>query len=211
MQLELKYVHNIYDNIAKDFSKTRYKIWPCVKQFIESIPQNQNIIELGCGNGKNLIQSNIDGLDYCQAFVDICITKGLNVRQGDILSLPFIDNSYDHSMSIAVIHHLSTRVRRLKAISEMIRVTKPGGLIFILVWIDIPIKPDTEFVDDGILLPFTGQYRYYHIFRDNELLDLISTFDVEIIKTFIDGAPSKSAPSINNNYGIIFRKRHTIL
>ncbi len=37
-------------------------------------------------------------------------------------------------MSVAVLHHLSTIERRQKAISELIRVTKPGGKIFIEVW-----------------------------------------------------------------------------
>ena len=37
-------------------------------------------------------------------------------------------------MSIAVIHHLSTIEKRKKAIEELIRVTKDGGKIFILVW-----------------------------------------------------------------------------
>lgn len=37
-------------------------------------------------------------------------------------------------MSIAVIHHLSTPERRMKSISEMIRVLKPGGRCLIYVW-----------------------------------------------------------------------------
>ena len=33
-----------------------------------------------------------------------------------------------------MIHHLSTQEKRVKAVEELVRITKPGGQIFILVW-----------------------------------------------------------------------------
>ncbi|KAE9454250.1 hypothetical protein C3L33_13849, partial [Rhododendron williamsianum] len=40
----------------------------------------------------------------------------------------------DAAISIAVLHHLSTESRRKKAIDELIRVVKNGGLVLITVW-----------------------------------------------------------------------------
>jgi tRNA (uracil-5-)-methyltransferase TRM9 len=40
----------------------------------------------------------------------------------------------DFSISIAVIHHFSTPERRLAAIKELVRITRPGGTILIFVW-----------------------------------------------------------------------------
>lgn len=51
---ETKHVHNIYSEISDHFSQTRYKIWPSVKQFMDEIPDNASVLEVGCGNGKNL-------------------------------------------------------------------------------------------------------------------------------------------------------------
>lgn len=40
----------------------------------------------------------------------------------------------DYVISVAVIHHFSTEERRLEAINELVRITKPGGTILIYVW-----------------------------------------------------------------------------
>ncbi|OMO85742.1 Methyltransferase type 11 [Corchorus capsularis] len=43
-------------------------------------------------------------------------------------------NFGDAAISIAVLHHLSTENRRKKAIEELVRVVKKGGLVLITVW-----------------------------------------------------------------------------
>ena len=50
------------------------------------------------------------------------------------LSIPLKDNIADYVLSIAVVHHLTTEERRYKAVSEMIRILKPGGKMIIQVW-----------------------------------------------------------------------------
>ena len=47
-------------------------------------------------------------------------------QEADSLDLPFADNSFDVSFSISSLEHMPDPV---KAIDEMVRVTKPGGLI----------------------------------------------------------------------------------
>lgn len=54
--------------------------------------------------------------------------------QCDCLALPLRDGSADACISIAVLHHLATKGRRRKAISEMIRVLRSGGRALIYVW-----------------------------------------------------------------------------
>lgn len=66
--------------------------------------------------------------------MDICRKRGFEVLQCDCLYLPYRDDSVDVAISIAVIHHLSTRERRRRAISEMIRVLRPKGRCLIYVW-----------------------------------------------------------------------------
>lgn len=44
----------VYENIADHFSDTRYKPWPKVSSFLSSLPAGSVILDVGCGNGKNM-------------------------------------------------------------------------------------------------------------------------------------------------------------
>jgi tRNA (uracil-5-)-methyltransferase TRM9 len=181
-EYEEKYVHKTYSAIAESFSKTRYKIWPCVSQFINSIPIDETILEIGCGNGKNMIRpTTMTGIDMCDTFVDICKSKGLNVIHGDALNLPFDDNTFGNALCVAVIHHLSTKERRSKVIEEAIRVTKPNGLIFISVWLE-----HDDYKGDSIV-EFHKKSRYYYLFKHDELVEMVENIvSQQLIKTFVE-------------------------
>lgn len=51
---EQEYVHEVYNQISDHFSKTRYKPWPIVKNFLMTRPDYSIGIDVGCGNGKYL-------------------------------------------------------------------------------------------------------------------------------------------------------------
>jgi alkylated DNA repair protein alkB family protein 8 len=53
-QLEHEHVHKVYNEIAHNFSDTRYKPWPRVVDFLRSFPSSSLILDIGCGNGKYL-------------------------------------------------------------------------------------------------------------------------------------------------------------
>ena len=48
-------IDSVYNKIANDFSRTRYKVWDGVKQFLDTIPVDSKIADIGCGNGKNMM------------------------------------------------------------------------------------------------------------------------------------------------------------
>lgn len=65
-KLESDFVHKVYDNIAVHFSSTRYKAWPIVDRFIKETQKYSLGIDIGCGNGKNMLIRNdiwINGFD----------------------------------------------------------------------------------------------------------------------------------------------------
>lgn len=43
------------------------------------------------------------------------------------MSLPYKDDSFDAVLSIAVIHHIATTERRVRALRELARVLRVGG------------------------------------------------------------------------------------
>jgi ubiquinone/menaquinone biosynthesis C-methylase UbiE len=126
-----------YDIHAQDFSKSRFRIGPGVKQFLDALLPNSSVLDIGCGNGKNMnygAQRHImTGLEQSIALTEICHNQNLNVVQGDALSLPFKDNTFDAIIMIAVIHHINP-INHNKVLQEIQRVLKPEGKCLITNW-----------------------------------------------------------------------------
>jgi alkylated DNA repair protein alkB family protein 8 len=136
-EIEKKYVHSVYDAIAPHFSSTRFAKWPKVSTFLNSLSLGSLVLDAGCGNGKYL-GLNPDcffiGSDISVPLIGICADRGHEVLVADAVILPYRTGYGDAAISIAVLHHLSTEDRRKKAIDELIRVVKKGGLVLITVW-----------------------------------------------------------------------------
>lgn len=206
MSIEDKFVKNVYNTIANEFDNTRYRPWTCVETFLDSIPSNSTIGDIGCGNGKNMLYRNdcINiGCDFSTGLVDICQKKNLNVICGDILNIPFKKENFDYTICIAVIHHLSTIEKRKKSISELLRVTKSGGKILILVWaLEQENNSRRKFIQQDNYVDWKDKKqnllgkRYYYVFKQNELESLIDDKKL-IIKTFYE----------KGNWGIILQKK----
>jgi ubiquinone/menaquinone biosynthesis C-methylase UbiE len=189
-------IKEVYNNISNDFSKTRYSVWSGVKEFLDNIPSNSNVADIGCGNGKNMLYRNdlqFKGIDISSEFIKICKKRLLNVIEGSILEIPFNDNYFDYTISIAVIHHLKTEEERIKAITELIRITKPDGKILIYVWaFEQPLNSKRQFVSSDVLVPFVtknGIYnRFYHVYKKYELENEVSKIDsnCKIINCFYE-------------------------
>ena len=54
-------------------------------------------------------------------------------------ALPFEDDVFDLSLSVATMHHLETPERVADTIAEMGRVVRPGG--YVLIWDHNPLNP----------------------------------------------------------------------
>lgn len=206
-ETELNYVYKTYSIIAHDFDRTRWKPWSSVLSFISSIPSDKFLVDVGCGNCKNLLLKpfNSLGIDIIPEFVDIGISKGLNCILGSILDIPLENNYSDFTISTAVIHHLSTFENRIKAIQELIRITKPKGKIMIHIWAyEQPLKSPFKFTKGDNFIPWKNikgeisAMRYYYISDETDFYNLIHFFYKEIIidNIFLE----------NGNWCCIFQK-----
>lgn len=125
-----------YEKYGTDFSKSRFRVWPQVREFIQSLPQGATVYDIGCGNGKNMsIRPDVTtvGVEPSASLCGKCIYHGLNVVQGDARSLPFADATADAVIMIAVLHHLPPEEQG-RALFELQRVLKPGGRALITCW-----------------------------------------------------------------------------
>eukprot|EP01071_Lankesteria_metandrocarpae_P005678 Lankesteria_metandrocarpae@DN4088_c0_g1_i1.p1 len=86
-QFESTFVHDVYTDVAEHFSHTRYKPWPGVRNFINSLPAGSIVLDAGCGNGKYLhLRKDITviGSDRCAKLLEFCSrpTDALQVGGG---------------------------------------------------------------------------------------------------------------------------------
>jgi len=79
----------------------------------------------------------ITGMDFCQPMLDEAVKKRsssprwtqIEFRQGDGMALPLPDHSFD---AVTISFGLRNMADRHKALSEMHRVLRPGGRLFVL-------------------------------------------------------------------------------
>jgi SAM-dependent methyltransferase len=106
------------------------------------IADGEHVIDIGCGTGSLTLLipgraniASVEALDYEPQFVDALAQRNtdprISVRQGDACSIPFWDNRFDRAVSMLVLHFVPTPER---AISEMVRVVRPGGTVAAAVW-----------------------------------------------------------------------------
>ena len=96
-------------------------------------PKNCFILEAGCGPGhfvKYLCEKGykVIGVEINKEVVLQCnlLEPDIDVRFGDVSNLKFNDNYFDGVMSLGVIEHFLHGPE--KALNEMFRVLKPGGI-----------------------------------------------------------------------------------
>ena len=203
-EYEETHVHQVYEQIASHFSATRFKPWPLVERFLKEQPDGAIGLDVGCGNGKHLTLNKnifIVGSDRSANLVAIASQHRPHAAlMADTLHLPHRPFFFDFAISIAVIHHLSTRERRVEAIKCVLGVLrrpggKPdaagGGRALFYVWaleqrgsrrgwdhgdeqdIIVPwvMKQDSR---DGVVPTTKTFQRYYHLYQKGELDEDIS-------------------------------------
>jgi len=127
--------------IATWYAKTtlqdlkRHKLM--AKQLVEKIPANGKVLEIAPGPGYFCIELaklgdyQITGLDISKSLVEIArrnaAEAGLKIdfREGNASAMPFEENTFDFTFCQAAFKNFSEPV---KAIAEMYRVLRPGGL-----------------------------------------------------------------------------------
>ncbi|CAI7607224.1 unnamed protein product [Penicillium palitans] len=186
---EQQNVHEVYQEIAQHFSATRYKPWPIVERFLTGLAPGAVGLDVGCGNGKNLMVNRdvfIIASDRSENLARIARQhQPHSTVVADILDLPHRDATFDFAISIAVVHHLSTPARRVQAVAEILRTvkhgseTQEGGKILIYAWA-LEQKNSRRGWDKGDeqdrMVPWVRKgdqpqtfHRYYHLYAEGEL------------------------------------------
>jgi ubiquinone/menaquinone biosynthesis C-methylase UbiE len=100
-------------------------------ELVERYGTGKDILEAGCGTGllleraRSFAKSAV-GVDLSAGMLARARQRGLEVVQGSVTSLPYRDASFDLVYSVKVLAHIED-IRT--ALSEMARVTRPGGYV----------------------------------------------------------------------------------
>jgi len=110
------------------------------------------------------------------------------------MSVPFRTSSCDAAICIAVLHHISTRERRLRCIEELVRIVKPGGLVNVQAWaMEQEEGSRRKFAANDMFVPFNAQPKFLQV---NQTKDGESTNENESSNTSAVDKVKKSTAQV---------------
>jgi ubiquinone/menaquinone biosynthesis C-methylase UbiE len=127
-----------------EIEEFRYRIEPEIFSFAQFTRyRDKKILEVGVGAGTDFLQwirsgAQAHGIDLTQEAIDNVMQRlalynlaATDLQVADAEKLPYEDNSFDLAYSWGVIHHSPDT---MKCLDELIRVTKPGGTIKVMIY-----------------------------------------------------------------------------
>jgi|HubBroStandDraft_1064217.scaffolds.fasta_scaffold02000_4 ubiquinone/menaquinone biosynthesis C-methylase UbiE len=100
-------------------------------ELVERYGAGADVLECGAGTGLLLeriaaFARSAKGIDLSPGMLEKARSRGLDVREASVTAIPFADASFDVTCSFKVLAHVPELGR---ALSEMARVTRPGGVV----------------------------------------------------------------------------------
>jgi ubiquinone/menaquinone biosynthesis C-methylase UbiE len=193
-----------YDMMSQKFSETRKFFWRGLEFIGDYVQVGDRILDFGCGNGRLLelfTDKKIEytGIDVSQKLLDLAKNKysqecaSFSKIDPSQQSLPFEDDFFNSTYSIAVFHHFPKEHAQIM-VQELHRITRPGGHIIITVWNLWPAS-----LRQAVSVSRGGQKKYFK----------------NILKNWLDKLQGKSELDWNgcyitfkNNQGEVFQRYH---
>ena len=174
-----------------------------IKKYLQ---EGMRILEVGAGTGRyshTLARMGycVDAVELIEHNIDIFKSKiskdeNISVRQGNAVDLSFFsDNRYDITLVLGPMYHLYDEEDKLRALSEAIRVTKKGGVIFVAYCMgDASVLQygfgrgmifdliDKCMLDTETFDTFSNPWDIFELYRKEDIDALRSHFDVEPLR-----------------------------
>lgn len=185
--------HEAWENIFKKHGHIFKEPHP----FIERVPpllseiEKPIMLDLGCGTGRHLVyfaglgydvygmDNSPTAIDMSQAWLEsLGLTATLTV--GDMVDrFPYDDNMFDLIVSVRVINH-GRLVTIRGIISEMERVIKPGGVVFVTVATQGNQFDTYEEIEPNTYVPLDGREKglLHYFFTEQTLREAFANFEV---------------------------------
>lgn len=111
-------------------------------EFASRFLHGGEVLEVGCGTGLRLerlsrLVSRAVGVDVSPGMLEKARARGLEVYEGSATALPFDDASFDVTCAFKVLPHVPDL---RAALSEMARVTRPGGILLVELYNPLSLR-----------------------------------------------------------------------
>lgn len=186
----------VWDSLAEGWNNFRRKPFPYTVLKLSDKWKKGKILDLGCGNGRNLVpfsEKGFDcyGVDFSEKMLEYA--KGrfskrkltAEFKFGDLAKIPFEDNFFDYIICIASFHHLNKK-DQIKSLNEIKRVLKEDGKLYLTIWNKWQGKflfgKKEKFMSWKIKDEIFE--RYYYFFNIFEIKRLLRKFGFKIEKSF---------------------------
>lgn len=204
---ELKYLTEYYSNYDEDERLTtkygQVEFITTMKYINKFLKKGMRVLEVGAGTGRYslTIAENgfqVDAIELIQHNIDIFKSKmkgkcTADIRQGNAMDLScYNDETFDITLVLGPLYHLFNDNDKKRAISEAIRVTKKGGVIFtsycmneatIISWGfqqgNILQGIESGIVDRNTFKCLSNPSLLFEMYRKEEIDKLMAGFEVE--------------------------------
>ncbi len=131
-----------YDEEGRLLSKHGQVEYLTTMRYIQRyLVPGMRILEIGAATGRYShtfarLGYEVDAVELVQHNIDLFLRntqpgEKISIRQGNAKDLSFIpDDTYDITLLLGPMYHLFTEEEQKQALSEALRVTKPGGVLF---------------------------------------------------------------------------------
>jgi SAM-dependent methyltransferase len=103
-----------------------------------ALSQGARVLDVGCGTGRWVRRLeehglSVVGMDQSSEMLSLARNRGTlsPLVSGEVQNLPFRDESFDCVSAVTVIQHILPQ-EQIRALSEMVRVLRPGGYLFLI-------------------------------------------------------------------------------
>jgi len=140
---------DFYTRFGDSFSATRQRIQPGVRRVLEMLHGDENLLDLGCGNGelarelaKQDHRGSYHGLDFSLPLLRNAESQpqgfSATFMQVDLTTLDKFsildDLSFDYVFAFAALHHIPSSTLRLKILKKIAQRLKPKGYFIHSHW-----------------------------------------------------------------------------
>lgn len=223
----------MYQSPTSHFGETRNYPWPGWEKIVEYISPGDNVLDLGCGNGRfgGFIKEKGVGIQYTGIDYSPVLLKEARRRlseEAQLINADFthrdwsqnLNGIFDVIVCFSVLHHIPGFKQRLQIISDCRNHLSPEGFIIMTTWQlqhfprfkekqvapnSLGIKPHSlEENDYFISWGESEDVRFVHLITADELQHFTNVLDLSVTDRFYsDGKGGKQ-----NLYSVLKKKTH---